>query len=48
MAYSSASNLGPTNPVLVQAIKQRQRQIEAFDHVKLSQIPADAVTASGS
>jgi potassium-transporting ATPase KdpC subunit len=46
--YSSASNLGPTNPVLVQAIKQRQQQIEAFDHVKLSQIPPDAVTASGS
>jgi len=46
--YSAASNLGPTNPVLVQAIKQRQKQIEAFDHVKLSQIPANAVTASGS
>ena len=46
--YSSASNLGPTNSVLVQAIKQRQKQIEAFDHVKLSQIPPDAVTASGS
>jgi potassium-transporting ATPase KdpC subunit len=26
----------------------RQQQIEAFDHVKLSQIPPDAVTASGS
>ena len=46
--YSAASNLGPTNPVLIQAIKQRQKQIESFDHVKLSQIPADAVTASGS
>jgi potassium-transporting ATPase KdpC subunit len=46
--YSAASNLGPTNPVLIQAIKQRQKQIEAFDHVKLSQIPANAVTASGS
>jgi potassium-transporting ATPase KdpC subunit len=46
--YSSASNLGPTNPVLIQAIKQRQRQIEAFDHVTLSQIPANAVTTSGS
>jgi potassium-transporting ATPase KdpC subunit len=46
--YSAASNLGPTNPVLIQAIKQRQKQIEAFDHVKLSQIPPDAVTASGS
>jgi potassium-transporting ATPase KdpC subunit len=46
--YSSASNLGPTNPVLVKAIKERQQQIEAFDHVKVSQIPPDAVTASGS
>ena len=46
--YSAASNLGPTNPVLIQAIKQRQKQIEAFDHVKVSQIPPDAVTASGS
>jgi potassium-transporting ATPase KdpC subunit len=46
--YSAASNLGPTNSVLIQAIKQRQKQIEAFDHVKVSQIPPDAVTASGS
>ena len=46
--FSSASNLGPNNPTLVQAIKQRQKQIAAFDHVKISQIPADAVTASGS
>jgi K+-transporting ATPase ATPase C chain len=46
--YSSASNLGPDNPVLVQAIKQRQKQIAAFDHVAISAIPADAVTASGS
>jgi len=46
--YSAASNLGPNNPDLVQAIKQRQKQIEAFDHVKVSQIPPDAVTASGS
>jgi potassium-transporting ATPase KdpC subunit len=46
--YSSASNLGPTNPAEIQFIKQRQRQIAAFDHVSISQIPADAVTASGS
>ena len=37
--YSSASNLGPT---------QRQKQISAFDHVPVSQIPADAVMGSGS
>jgi K+-transporting ATPase ATPase C chain len=46
--YSSASNLGPNNPKLVQLIKQRQQQIAAFDHVRVSQIPANAVTASGS
>ena len=46
--FSAATNLGPNNPVLVQDIKTRQRQIAAFDHVKISQIPADAVTGSGS
>jgi K+-transporting ATPase ATPase C chain len=46
--FSAASNLGPSNPALVQAIRARQKQIAAFDHVKISQIPADAVTASGS
>ena len=46
--YSRASNYGPNNPALVTLIKQRQKQIAAFDHVKISQIPADAVTASGS
>jgi potassium-transporting ATPase KdpC subunit len=46
--YSSASNLGPDNPVLVQDIKQRQKEIAAFDHVAISAIPPDAVTASGS
>jgi K+-transporting ATPase ATPase C chain len=45
---SGATNLGPTNPVLVKTIKQRQQQIAAFDHVKISSIPPDAVTASGS
>ena len=45
---SGASNLGPTNPVLVKLIQQRQQQIAAFDHVSVSQIPPDAVTASGS
>ncbi len=46
--YSSASNLGPNNPALNQFIKQQQEAIAKFDHVKISQIPADAVTASGS
>jgi K+-transporting ATPase ATPase C chain len=46
--FSAASNLGPSNPALVQLIKQRQQQIAKLDHVKISQIPPDAVTASGS
>jgi potassium-transporting ATPase KdpC subunit len=46
--YSSASNLGPTNPVLIKDIQQRQQQIAKFDHVSIASIPADAVTASGS
>jgi potassium-transporting ATPase KdpC subunit len=46
--YSAASNLGPTNPAETMLIQQRQQQISAFDHVPVSQIPADAVTASGS
>ena len=46
--FSAASNLGPNNPTLIQDIKQRQQAIAAFDHVPVSQIPPDAVTASGS
>jgi K+-transporting ATPase ATPase C chain len=46
--YSSASNLGPTNPVEIKDIQSEQQAISAFDHVPASQIPADAVTASGS
>jgi K+-transporting ATPase ATPase C chain len=46
--FSAASNLGPTNPKLIALIRQRQQQIAAFDHVPVSQIPPDAVTASGS
>jgi potassium-transporting ATPase KdpC subunit len=46
--YSAGSQLGPTNPKLIAEIKQRQRQIAAFDHVPVWRIPADAVTASAS
>ncbi len=46
--YSSASNLGNNNPAQIQFVKQRQEQIAAFDHVPVSKIPSDAVTASGS
>jgi potassium-transporting ATPase KdpC subunit len=46
--YSSASNLGNNNPAEIQFVKQEQAQISAFDHVPISKIPSDAVTASGS
>jgi K+-transporting ATPase ATPase C chain len=46
--FSSASNYGPTNPTFIALVKTRQKQISAFDHVPISKIPADAVTASGS
>jgi K+-transporting ATPase ATPase C chain len=46
--FSSATNLGPTNPVEIKDIQTAEQQIAAFDHVSISQIPADAVTASGS
>jgi K+-transporting ATPase ATPase C chain len=46
--FSAASNLGPSNPKLIGLIKSRQQAISAFDHVPISEIPSDAVTASGS
>ena len=46
--YSAASNLGPTNPNEIANIAAAQKAISAFDHVPISSIPADAVTASGS
>ncbi len=45
---SSGSNWGPNNPDLLKAIKDRKSVIEKVDGVVASQIPADAVTASGS
>jgi K+-transporting ATPase ATPase C chain len=45
---SGASNLGPNNPVLIKAIKERKAAVAAFDGVPASKVPADAVTASGS
>ncbi len=45
---SSGSNLGPNNPDLLKAINDRKAVIEKLDGVVASQIPADAVTASGS
>jgi K+-transporting ATPase ATPase C chain len=45
---SSGSNHGPENEDLVAAIGERQAAIEQLDGVPVGEIPADAVTASGS
>ena len=44
----SGSNLARTNPELQQLIEQRQNTIAAREHVAVSQIPSDLLTASGS
>jgi K+-transporting ATPase ATPase C chain len=45
---SSGSNYGPNSKTLVGLIAARQKAIEKLDGVTAAQIPADAVTASGS
>lgn len=45
---SSGSNLGPNNPDLLEAVKERQQAVAEADGVSVSEVPADAVTASGS
>ncbi len=47
-AASGGSNYGPENEDLIAAIGDRQSAIEDLDGVSVDQIPADAVTASGS
>ena len=46
--YSGASNLGPNNATFTQTVEQRRAAIAKFDGVSPSQVPPDAVTASGS
>ncbi|MDA4893181.1 potassium-transporting ATPase subunit KdpC [Streptomyces sp. MS2A] len=45
---SSGSNLGPTNPELVEAIAARRAEIAVREGVSADAVPADAVTTSGS
>ena len=47
-AASSGSNLGPTNPALLDAIKGRVDAIRAAHPDQKRSIPVDLVTASGS
>lgn len=45
---SSGSNLGPTNPALVDAVRQRVAALRAPGTSNTQPIPVDLVTASGS
>jgi potassium-transporting ATPase KdpC subunit len=45
---SSGSNLGPNNPDLLKAVDERKQQVAEADGVSPDDVPADAVTASGS
>lgn len=45
---SSGSNLGPTNPALVDAVKARIAALKVADPDNKAPIPVDLITASGS
>jgi K+-transporting ATPase ATPase C chain len=47
-AASAGSNLGPTNPALIEAVKARVAALRAADPDNAMPIPVDLVTASGS
>jgi K+-transporting ATPase ATPase C chain len=47
-AASGGSNLGPTNPVLIEGIKVRVSALRAADPGNDAPVPVDLVTASGS
>jgi K+-transporting ATPase ATPase C chain len=45
---SGASNLGPENPELLEAVDERRAEVAARESVDPADVPPDAVTASGS
>ena len=47
-AASSGSNLGPSNPALLEAVKARIAALQSADPSNTQPIPVDLVTASGS
>ncbi len=47
-ALSSGSNLGPTNPAQLQAVKDRLAALHAADPGNSAPVPVDLVTASAS
>jgi K+-transporting ATPase ATPase C chain len=47
-ASSSGSNLGPTNPALIEMVQERVNALQAADPANARPIPVDLVTSSGS
>ncbi len=47
-ANSGASNLGPSNPVLLSEVRARVQALRAADPEDRADVPVDLVTASGS
>jgi potassium-transporting ATPase KdpC subunit len=47
-AASSGSNLGPTNPALIEAVQSRVAALRAADPGNTAPVPVDLVTASAS
>jgi K+-transporting ATPase ATPase C chain len=47
-ASSAGSNLGPSNPALVEAVKARIEALQKADPGNKSSVPIDLVTSSGS
>jgi len=47
-AASTGSNVGPTNPALTDAVRQRIQALRAADPGNTQPVPIDLVTASGS
>jgi K+-transporting ATPase ATPase C chain len=45
---SAPSNLGPLDPDLIASIEERKSEVAAREGVEESEVPADAVTGSGS